>query len=55
VQGNKTWSTARLNSWTAIVSTIYINNLPVNIQVAKLILFADDINLVVTEKDESAL
>jgi hypothetical protein len=34
---------------------LYINDLPVNIQGAKLVLFADDINLLVIEKDESAL
>jgi hypothetical protein len=53
-QGNKTWSTARLNSWTAIVFTTYYV-LPVNIQGAKLVLFADDIYLLVIEKDESTL
>jgi hypothetical protein len=34
---------------------LYINDLLVNIQGAKLVLFADDINLLVIEKDESAL
>ena len=34
---------------------LYINDLPVNIQGEKLVLFADNINLLVTEKDESAL
>jgi hypothetical protein len=34
---------------------LYINYLPVNIQGAKLVLFADNINLLVTKKDESAL
>jgi hypothetical protein len=34
---------------------LYINALPVNIQRAKLVLFADDINLLVIEKNESAL
>jgi hypothetical protein len=34
---------------------LYINNLPVNIQAAKLVLFADNISLLVVEKDESAL
>jgi hypothetical protein len=34
---------------------LYINDLPVNIQGAKLVLYADDINLPVAEKDESAL
>jgi hypothetical protein len=33
----------------------YINDLLVNIEGAKLVLFGDDINLLVTEKDESAL
>jgi hypothetical protein len=34
---------------------LYINDLPVNIQRAKLVLFADDISLLVTEKDEGDL
>jgi sarcosine oxidase/L-pipecolate oxidase len=29
---------------------LYVNDLPVNIQGAKLVSFADDINLLVTEK-----
>jgi hypothetical protein len=33
----------------------YIHDLPVNIQGATLVLFADDINLLLTEKNESAL
>jgi hypothetical protein len=34
---------------------LYINNLPVNNQGAKLVLFANNINLLVIAKDESAL
>jgi hypothetical protein len=33
---------------------LYINDLPVNIQGKKLVLFADNIILLVTEKDEGA-
>jgi len=34
---------------------IYINDLPLNIQGAKLILYADDTNVVVIDKNEEAL
>jgi hypothetical protein len=34
---------------------LYINDLPINMQGEKLALLADDINLLVTEKHESAL
>ena len=34
---------------------IYINDLPLNIQGAKLILYADDTNVVVVDKNEEAL
>ena len=34
---------------------IYINDLPLNIQAAKLILYADDTNVLVVDKNEEAL
>jgi len=34
---------------------IYINDLPLNIQGAKLILYADDTNVLVVDKNEEAL
>jgi hypothetical protein len=38
-----------------VLFSLYINDLPLNIQGAKLVLFVDDTNLFVTEEDESAL
>jgi hypothetical protein len=34
---------------------IYINDLPLNIENGQLVLFADDINLLITERDENVL
>jgi len=34
---------------------IYINDLPLNIQGAKLILYADDMNVLVVDRNEEAL
>ena len=38
-----------------ILFLIYINDLPLNIQGAKLILYADDTNVLVVDKNEEAL
>jgi hypothetical protein len=34
---------------------IYINDLPLNVKEGKLVLFADDINLLIIERDENVL
>jgi hypothetical protein len=39
----------------SLLFLLYINDLPLNIQGIKLVLFAGDINLLVADKDEDAL
>jgi hypothetical protein len=39
----------------SLLFLLYINDLPLNVQGARLVLFADDTNLLVTGKDESDL
>jgi hypothetical protein len=39
----------------SLLFLVYINDLPLNIQEAKLVLYADDKNILVTGNDEKAL
>jgi hypothetical protein len=55
MQDAKVWSTAGLSSWTSFVLNIYINDLPQTVEVGQLVLFADDINLLIIGKDEKEL
>jgi hypothetical protein len=45
----------RAQFWDPILVLIYINDLPLNIQRAKLILYADDTSVFVIDRNEEAL
>ena len=49
-----TWSTSGIHFRTPLF-LVYINDLPLNIKEAKLILYADDTNILVVGKDEDDL
>jgi hypothetical protein len=50
MQSAKMWSTTGLGSWTSSVFNIY--KLPLlNVEDGQLVLFADDINLLIIERD----
>jgi hypothetical protein len=44
----------RAQLWGPFYFLIYINDLPLNIQGAKLILYADDTNVLVIDRNEEA-
>jgi hypothetical protein len=50
---NKTWCTSRFSSWANLF--LYINDLPINIEGARVVLFTDDINMLVTAEDGKIL
>lgn len=51
---NKTWCFPEFSSW-ADLYLLYVNDLPVNSQETKMILFAFDTNILVTAKNENIL
>jgi hypothetical protein len=56
MQSVKIWGTTGLGSWTSLF-LIYmcISVLPLNIEDGQLVLYADDINLLIIERDENIL
>jgi len=54
MQSAKMWSTSGLGSWTSSVCNIY--KWPsLNVEDGQLVLFADDINLLIIKRDENVL
>jgi hypothetical protein len=45
------WCTTRLSFGATFIYAIYKNDLTENVQESKLVLFADDTNLLITRKD----
>ena len=52
MQGNKTWSTRQGSILGPLLFLLHSNDLSLSNQEANLVLFADDINLLITKKDE---
>jgi hypothetical protein len=48
------WSAAGLSSWT-FWFLLCINDLPQTVEVGQLVLFAEDINLLIIKRDEKVL
>jgi len=55
MQSAKMWSTTRVDSWTSSVFSIYINDLPLNVEDGQFVLFVYHINLLVIKRDENVL
>jgi len=54
MQSAKMWSTAELSFWTSSVFNIY-KWLTVNVEDGQLVIFVDDINLLIIKRDEKVL
>ena len=54
-EDDHTWSATGLNFGPSSIFNIYINDLPLYIQEAKLILYADDTNVLITDNSQEAL